>query len=158
LDSDQGALKVKDIRFLLIPGEVFPQLYMGMEDLLGRAAGPLLYNAGKSVGGKYMELIPVLGIDVSTERGIVQALEQFSTLSGMGRTEVTEISLAEKRIVIRIYGLITALGIKSKRPVCHLVRGVFAKSLETVTGERAVCEETKCVAVGDEYCEFVLHT
>jgi len=39
---------------------------------------------------------------------------------------------------------------------CHLLRGFFVGALETMTGRKCSCEETKCIARGDPHCEFQL--
>ncbi|HIH96460.1 MAG TPA: hypothetical protein HA348_03085 [Thermoplasmata archaeon] len=44
---------------------------------------------------------------------------------------------------------------KSIEPVCHFMAGVIAGIYAVYIGKPCECKETKCVAKGDEYCEFV---
>jgi len=39
---------------------------------------------------------------------------------------------------------------------CNIVRGIFEILMEQITGEKFLCEETKCTARGDNYCEFII--
>ncbi|HIH98147.1 MAG TPA: hypothetical protein HA346_03970 [Thermoplasmata archaeon] len=45
---------------------------------------------------------------------------------------------------------------KSIEPVCHYMAGLMAGIYAAYIGKPCESKETKCVAKGDEYCEFVI--
>jgi predicted hydrocarbon binding protein len=45
---------------------------------------------------------------------------------------------------------------KSKYPVCHLTRGIAAALFEIAFEKKMDAVETKCLAKGDSYCEFLV--
>ena len=47
-------------------------------------------------------------------------------------------------------------GAMSRSPYSHFVRGHLSGGLTAITGEEVACEETRCIAVGDKCCEFIL--
>ncbi len=53
----------------------------------------------------------------------------------------------------------TAIG-ESDEPVCHFTRGFFAGAAAAIyfrtDSEHVKGEETKCMAKGDSYCEFIV--
>lgn len=45
-------------------------------------------------------------------------------------------------------------GAKSPKPSCHFTRGLVSGACQHLLGRPTACEETKCVALGDPYCQF----
>jgi predicted hydrocarbon binding protein len=62
----------------------------------------------------------------------------------------------DRSVTVRTRGNFECEGAKSSSPYSHFVRGHLAGGLTAIMGKEMACEETKCIAVGDEYCEFVL--
>ena len=88
----------------------------------------------------------------------VRALEEFFEELGMGRLiiDYPQQGLRET-IVAKVENSYMArhLPERSDRPLCHLIRGHIAGVMEELTGWKMDAEETMCLAMGDEYCEFV---
>ena len=45
----------------------------------------------------------------------------------------------------------------SKKPIDYYLAGLFAGASHEIIAGKVKCIETKCVAKGDEYCEFVIY-
>ncbi|MBC8509924.1 MAG: hypothetical protein H8D34_34175 [Chloroflexi bacterium] len=45
-------------------------------------------------------------------------------------------------------------GRTSDKPICHLYVGSLSEAVKWATGEDYEVRETKCIAMGDEYCQF----
>jgi hypothetical protein len=62
----------------------------------------------------------------------------------------------EDRVVVRVDNTFESGVLKDwGMPVCGVHAGWMEGMLPSVTGKNWVCEESKCCAAGDEYCEFV---
>jgi len=63
----------------------------------------------------------------------------------------------ENELVIRVENSFIARGYgNSEVPVCHFLRGYNAGLAEVLKGRDIDAEEVKCIAKGDECCEFVM--
>ena len=82
----------------------------------------------------------------------------FFTASGWGGVEITNIDDTEKRAIISVSNspMATALKGKVKFPVDHMLRGVLAGIFSNYFKLPMECVETKCFALGDKNCEFVV--
>ena len=60
--------------------------------------------------------------------------------------------------MIRLYGNFECTPFKGKRdrPMSHLIRGGLAGVFREAYGREFMVREVKCIAKGDEYCEFVI--
>ncbi len=83
-------------------------------------------------------------------------LEEFSK-RGFGLAELLEFD--EKRMFARISvrNSYNTIGYHSKEPVCHSMTGVFENGGELMFGKKMRCRETKCIAKGDDHCEFEIY-
>jgi hypothetical protein len=96
------------------------------------------------------------------DRQIIEHL--FNTISRLGniRYEIMEFDALNKRAVIRGYGSYMAEIFKannlftSPKSSCASGKGRLAAYFTKAWGEEIVCEEVKCEAFGDDYCEFIL--
>ena len=87
---------------------------------------------------------------------LLDFLKKFVPIGGWGLIEVIEEDWTNKKSTFtiknpsfpKLYG-------KSDKPICHIVRGLFAgAAATTLQDENIECIETKCVAKGDEFCRF----
>jgi predicted hydrocarbon binding protein len=96
------------------------------------------------------------------DRQIIEHL--FDTITRLGniRYEIIEFDTLNKRAVIRGYGSYMAEIFKdnelftSPKVSCASGRGRLAAYFTKAWREEIVCEELKCEAYGDDYCEFLL--
>jgi len=108
-------------------------------------------KAGSSAARKLRESYGLSG------RELVETFLSLQVAAGWFNYEV---SLDEEGTIssIRLYENFECLPLsrRSKKPVSQLVRGALAGVLEEAYGRRFDVVEVKCLAKGDEYCEFVV--
>jgi len=56
--------------------------------------------------------------------------------------------------IARIYNCPECRGIKSNKPCCYFLSGFTEGIIQRLFNLNATVVETKCIAVGDEFCEF----
>ncbi len=150
-DGRRGALLYKGVRYLLIRPETIVAFQKYVEERMGEKARDAMF-AGGFEGGK-----------LSTERymkefnlgpnEILDFMCSMGTALGWGRMEW---EMDDGRIVVRVHNSPFAESFgKSSHGVCHLIEGVFAGVGQVIFG-RAGSKETKCKAMGDEFCEIIV--
>jgi predicted hydrocarbon binding protein len=75
---------------------------------------------------------------------------------GYGKLLSTEGNLESGKIKIRLHSSLAEKWGKSNKPVDVLIEGGLQGNAEGITGKKWICKETKCIAMGDDYCEFEL--
>jgi len=141
-------------RALILPIGMFWALWDGFERILkpsGLAA--VLYNAGKEVGEHAAERLSEM-FNVEGEK-LVQAFSQAVKATGWGIAEVSSIDMKKHTATIIVKDCFEAAAWR-KKPynVCHWTRGYLAGYMSRVFGKRVEAVETKCLAKGDEHCQF----
>jgi predicted hydrocarbon binding protein len=106
-------------------------------EFIGYANAPLLFRSGVEVAKALSEKsLEVLKKEIGLE---------FSHRISEGRVEVTVKDSLEARTK------------KSKKPMCHMLRGFFSEVFKSyVNGGEVVCRETRCRARGDDSCTFII--
>jgi predicted hydrocarbon binding protein len=94
---------------------------------------------------------------VFSKRKIAEKLVEEFSKRGFGTTEILEFDEKRQSGRVLIRNSHNALGYRSNEPVCHATAGVFANGGELMFGKKMICRETKCIAKGDEHCEFELY-
>ena len=78
---------------------------------------------------------------------------------GYGKLEFLELDGNKPYAKLKVTNSANAIGYeKSTKPVCHFIRGILAGAGTIIMETEMHCLETKCVAKGDEYCEFEVIT
>ena len=84
-------------------------------------------------------------------------LMDFLHRRGFGVFEADAFDSVKKTFTIRVRGSFNAIDYKRvKRPVCYVLSGMLAGILEPIVKVTLECRETKCIAVGSDFCEFEL--
>ncbi|MBS7249031.1 MAG: 4-vinyl reductase [Candidatus Freyarchaeota archaeon] len=83
---------------------------------------------------------------------------KYNTASGWGRVISIEGSVDTGKLKITGISTIALSYTHSDRPVCTFVAGALVGILQVVTNKEWICKETKCMAMGNDYCEFELET
>ncbi|MEM3556228.1 MAG: 4-vinyl reductase [Candidatus Micrarchaeia archaeon] len=121
-----------------------------------------IYRACKKAGGEYFKnLLSKSEVGAIMKKfgwGRNELIRQIQPLwSDYGLGVVESILFEEKRVVVRISNNINArTHERSSLPVCSFTQGILAGIASEAYNEEYDCEETKCIAMGDSYCEFVL--
>ncbi len=129
-------------------------LIMGLRSQLGAAAEVLLYHIGFNIGrGIWSTLKSKASEDLKLFTEYVKYLMFIHSVSKV--MEIT-INIDEKKAVVKVEeNYECAIAKNHGKPFSSLNRGIFAGLFsELLTTDKSV--ETKCIAAGDPYCEFVI--
>ena len=130
------------------------ELWDGFERILQQSGlAAVLYSSGKEVGEhtatRLKKMFRIEGKD------LVQALAQAVQATGWGIVEVNSIDFKYASATISVKDCFEAAAWRKKPyTVCHWTRGYFAGYMSTVFKKPVEAAEAKCMAKGDERCEF----
>ena len=122
------------------------------------ATNILLYNIGYEMGlgagDSHLELARALGITDPIEVVRLISIPLFKAL-GYGYAEIEAVQEGNTLWRMRIYRDIECEIVgSSNKPACSLISGMWAGVITRILGKDVVAKETKCRAMGDEYCEI----
>ena len=153
----EGRITLLKRRYVMLSTDYFPfDLTKDLEEIFGVAGDTLLFKGGKSVGTdiyeRYHDLAEKYNVDI---RDLISAVGYYF---GWGTGKVVE--RKDGVYKIHMYDSFEADSfIKrnggAKKPVCHFLRGVINGLIESIEKREYKSKETKCAAMGDEYCEFI---
>jgi predicted hydrocarbon binding protein len=149
-------------RTVFIASEAFVKM-MKTLNVFGTAALTILYMMGQEKGHhdimKEMEALRRQGISF-TKRQMLENIVHQARATGWGAPRIQKYD--EKQGVLTIVmennPLVVALetGEKSDVHLCHYFRGYWVGVVSEVWERMVSCAETKCLDMGDEYCEFTI--
>lgn len=148
-------LKVGNERAIIFRKPLYEALFSGIRKEFGSAGEAFLYYMGIQSGSKVFEdYSSAIG---SIDPGIlIDVVCAFSFNMGWGILKLRELDLKKKIIKIHFYdNFECAAGKGSGKPYSHFLRGVAAGLYMHFFQIPGTIEETKCIAQGDAYCEFV---
>ncbi len=153
--QDQGALRFKGVRYLLIRPETLVSFQRALETEVGfEAAAQILYTGGftggQLSGKRYRDEFGFRPAEV------VEFMCRMGGEIGWGRFQTVELDLETRRLVVEVVSspFAEAYGSKPAAGVCHLTRGVFGGLWSGVLGVGVRSAESQCLARGGERCRF----
>lgn len=157
IDPEKGIIKSKrGIRYLLFSSD----MALAIEDELKRIIGKdmakgMTYRIGYEAGKRFATPFKEEFKDKTTVE-IANKCGEFAQIAGWGRHEIGIVS--DEKIVITVYNSpISGLKKTLKEFSCHFHAGLLGGSADVITEKRIRCEEVKCVARGDKFCQFILN-
>jgi len=132
----------------------FWALWDSIEGILKPSGAAVLhYNTGKKVGERVaLTLKRIFGVEGTD---LVSAVAQAVQATGWGIIEPRNIDLKRHQGTIIIKQCFEALAWRKKPyQICHWSRGYIAGVASVIAGRPIEATEVKCLATGDEYCEF----
>jgi len=145
-------LTIREERAVVFRKTMYEAFLRRLRERLGTSQMAVLYHIGLEVGyAIYGELSRMTGGELDR---IVMLGREYFKHSGLGVLE-PELNLARRRAIVRIYGCFECELFKGlDRPASQFVRGMVSGFMSGVFGEKMFAEEIRCIAKGDEYCEF----
>jgi predicted hydrocarbon binding protein len=156
----KGEIRRSGINSAIFPRGYPKKLEMESEKVIGNATRGIYYMIGRmaglqSVGKSIPSSFTMKIIARFFKRKFLSRLAEICIEFGYGILEYVEIDMKNKRVVVRLHNSANAVGAgKSERPACYLLTGLFAGAADIIFGKVMKCEEVKCSAMGDPYCEF----
>ena len=156
VDTAHFPLKFMGQEALIIDIRHVGEMFGRLDEVFESGAYVILFEMGHRVGRKFVKEVRER-FDVDKLRAL-QVLGSFAVARGWCVPELVEWDEQKPRLVVRMHDLFTCKPFAGQRkaPTGHLMRGVLAGIVEELTGASVKVKETKCVAKGDPYCEFVV--
>jgi len=129
-----------------------------------RNSNELFYNTGKDAVQKMqLSFVKFLGDSArmllsDPENALNEFVEVLNYL-GLGEISISGFGLKTMKFTVRHSAEAQEyvnLKKRSKSPVCYALAGMFAAVSEKLLQAPASCKEAKCIACGDDFCEFVI--
>ncbi len=155
---DEGGLRFKGVRYLLIRPETLSSFQKALEAEVGlERAGKILYaggfTGGQLSGRKYKHTFGL------SDQEAVAFMCRMGSEIGWGNFNLVELDTETHHMVVEVTGspFAIAYGEGADSGVCHLIQGVLGGLGEGIFGMPVRAQENLCVAVGDDRCRFEIH-
>jgi len=155
-DNHFFPLVVGGKRAVIFRRRVYESLFKGIREKFGTAGEAMLYYQGYAIG---LRTCQAHKEDIGTEdpRALVGMAKAYFRTVGWGILDVVKMSLEAGEAQIRVYQSFECeTGKGSETPYGHFIRGILAGFFTEIFGEEAKAVETKCIATGDPYCEYMI--
>ena len=153
---DKGALKVLNVRSIIIPGETFVRQQYEMLKKNPKNDS-ILKEIGIMQGKSAVELAKKFYQGGTKDK--VDNMLQSIGFMGFGEVRLVNPDISTGNAKIQLTNSLVAteykrLGFKTKKPVDTFMLGVIEGGISDLIGKKVVCKETKCEALGAPYCEI----
>jgi predicted hydrocarbon binding protein len=142
-------------RAMIIRNDIWNGMLQKTREKFGSGSDIIIYDQGMMAGrAAGRELLMVLGKE-KIDQHVDQIVMMFQAL-GWGRAKVMNVRTSPIRLVIRLWENPECMGQRSTKPTGHFLRGDIAGVGSEFFGVETSCTETSCIALGDEYCEYLV--
>jgi predicted hydrocarbon binding protein len=109
------------------------------------------FGALHNMGDLALKMVP---LNLKIKMGLPAMATVFSQVSD----QISRVEERDSDFVYIIEQCPVCWGRKSDKPICHAAMGLLQEGLRWVSGGKEFrVEEFKCVATGDDTCEFLVH-
>src|SRR5579885_276604 len=161
---DPMSNKTKDLVFnssAIMTNQVFwKEVQNGLYSAFGSAASVMLFQMGISYGFSVGSKARLARKDVYEAS---KFLEMYGLMAGWGKFKTSPLTLKMGRLTEPVKVSVTdnffGLCYKDRvedTPKCFIIAGILAGIAEGLLGEGHSCTETRCIAKGDQHCEFII--
>jgi predicted hydrocarbon binding protein len=153
---ENGVIDFLGIRMTLFPAEVHPLLSKFLFEGRNYEAGYIIIRL---LGEKIASLIFKLSdkFKINSLEEAIHLYAKLATLMGFGEITVQEYDLEKGVIRFRTSNSPICTHFKnSGKNMGAFLEGVIGGVAEFYLGSDSKCKEVKCVAKGDEYCEYLV--
>ena len=141
-------------RIMLMTKESFQSMLSAMDEMFGSGASVIAFKQGSAQGSRYaLGLRAIIHGDI---RKFIGELAKLYAATGVGVAEFVVMNLDLPRFVVRVTDSIECQGKESEKHNSQWIRGHLSGAASVALDVKMECNETKCVSVGDPYCEFEL--
>ncbi len=141
-------------RVMLMTKESFQNMLTAMNQMFGTEASVIAFKEGAAQGSRYaLGLRSIIRGDI---RRFIGELAKLYAASGVGIAEFVVMNLDDLHFVVRIADSIECQGKEAEKHNSQWIRGHLSGAASSALDVQMECKETRCVAVGDPFCEFEL--
>ena len=142
-----------DEKAVIFSSKSFVRSFRALRKRWGLASLVFLYHLGYNYGATLARKFLENGL--GGEKALVLSLE-FLKQTGMFK-DYDLIMFNSKRgnMVLHIYGSIECSDLSGRETSSHFLRGIIGGMISEIVGKEVTVYETKCIARGDRFCEFI---
>ena len=123
-----------------------------IQESLGPSGSAILYHMGVYLGREAFR--GHLRFAGDKKRALFVTRDLFGAC-GLGKVEIAKLDEMSEAALVRVWNNFECeLFAGSGRPSSHFIRGVIAGWLSAYFDKEMYAEETRCIAMGDDVCEF----
>lgn len=149
LNIERGSLTILNHRFLFMPTKTVAKFIMSSGDIK-----PLYYSC-KETGKDFADFL-IKEFNAKTIQKLEELLINIFNLAGWGELEIIKNDMKNSFAIFHIKNSSVAMDYgKSNKPICHTNRGFLASGASRIYKIDVDCIETKCISVGNMFCEFI---
>jgi predicted hydrocarbon binding protein len=156
ISFQEGKFSLFGIRGVMIPSKTFAMLQY---EVLKKDPDTkeILFDVGRQQAKIAIESAKKMA---SGSSAIVDLLTNSVSLMGLGKLELINPNIDRGNAVFHVKDSAVASEYKrnkykAKESVDHYLLGLLHGAVEEITSRTVTSKETKCIAKGDPYCEFV---
>jgi predicted hydrocarbon binding protein len=143
-------------RAVIFRKSVYEALFNGVRERFGSAGEAMLYYQGFSIGFEIYDTYREIAKSDSVE-DLVEVAKAINMTLGWGIIDDVSINLKRKSAKLQVYqNFECELGAGKGKPYSQFYRGAIAGIFSRLFGGDVKVKETKCIAKGDQCCEFVV--
>ncbi|NNN16750.1 MAG: hypothetical protein HKL79_00055 [Thermoplasmata archaeon] len=140
---------------IILDGQQASEMFARVRELMGSGGAVIVYELGKGYGRpRFVRIIGTRGVEFMDAHP-EYALQMLSAM-GWGKLTMTAIDREKGTATIVVEDGFECRGQKSTTPHGQFIRGVLAGGASVALGRELECEERRCIAMGDEFCEYFL--
>jgi len=132
--------------------QTFSELKESLYGVFGASAYTIVYyagvGAGKSAYGRRFE-------KTKTGAELLKLFVEDKSSQNWGEI-VFDLDFAKSSGKVLVKNCFEARAVKSKQPVCYFIKGYLTGFLTVLMQKPVNLSEVRCLAKGDEYCEFIV--
>jgi predicted hydrocarbon binding protein len=155
-DQIAGALRFKDVRYVLIRPETVVGFQKAIEKNSTTLAEDALFEGGFQ--GGYLSAKNYSAINDLDDSRLIDFMMKMGTEIGWGNFKLQAFDSRQERLGIMVeHSAFAGAYGRSSNAVCHLIRGVLSGLASALLNKKCVGSETRCLATGNGHCFFQIH-
>ncbi len=140
---------------ILARKEIFSDMFKRLGEMFGSGGQAIIFEEGEATGeSDARRLIEIFGNDLAQQS--TPELSMLYLSLGWGQPELVRFNPQPFSATIRLFDSFECSGQKSSKANSQFIRGHMVGLIDVLFEKHVKCTETKCLALGDECCEFVL--
>lgn len=155
-----GSVDFMGLRLTINEATYIPALMEHFVSILGyEQLSDEVYKFFKNYGQTlFKKLLSSMNIEISTTdpKTLIESFAGFISAFGLGMVKL--LSFSNDLVSFRVMNSLCTESAQTGKPMNPYLAGMFAGVVESVLSKPIECAELKCVAKGDDYCEFVCQT
>ena len=140
---------------IVLDGRQTSEMLTNLRELMGSGGAVIIYELGKGYGRpRFIRILGAQGVqymDAHPEYAV-----QILSAMGWGKMALTHFDREKGTVTIVMEDGFECKGQTSSTPHSQFIRGVLAGAASAALRREIECEERRCVAMGDAFCEFLL--